>query len=162
MAEIFSQLETISFGASGNAKKYLGQGWDAAPVTDGTWTVAPVAQLAFQMAPSIGQLSLEIDAGPFVRLPALKKQTLTAYLNGIWIGHIEATNFAKLVFSFNSDILRNRGENVLSFVLPDATTASEAGSGSGTRPFGFFFRSNKIVPVSSHMRTISAPVRVAR
>ena len=162
MAEIFSQLETISFGPSGNAKKYLGQGWDATPATDGTWTVAPVAQLAFQMAPTIGQLSLEIDAGPFVRPPALRKQTLTAYLNGIWIGQIEATNFAKLVFSFNSDILRNRGENVLSFVLPDATTASDTGAGLGTRPFGFCFRSIKIVPVSSHMRTVSTSVRAVR
>ena len=162
MAEILSQLEAISFDSKGNAKKYLGQGWDSTPGTEGTWTVAPLAQLAFQMAPSIGQLTLEIDAGPYVRAPALKKQTLTAFLNGIWIGHIEATNFTKLSFAFNSDILRNRGENVLSFVLPDATTASEVGAGPGTRPFGFCFRSVRIVPVSNHMRTASGTARAMR
>ncbi|QGM92554.1 hypothetical protein F7D13_00100 [Methylocystis rosea] len=152
--------EAIKFGDGGNARKFMGRGWDSSSAPNGTYTVEHQAHLAFQLARSKQEMTLEIEALPFVHPPELKKQSLMVLLNGNMIGYLKAPALVKETIEFNSDVLRDGGDNLLSFIMPDAVSARELGIGDGIRPFGFCFHSVKFISSSPAAKSnyISSPV----
>lgn len=128
----------ISFGENGNYRRFTVRGWSDPDNPVRTWTEAYVAELEFKAGLFKRDPLLRVEAVPFLADPALRYQELSVFLNGLWLNYVRATNH----IVFDTRVPRpylNAQRNLLSFVIPRATSPKDEGWNEDERSLGFAF-----------------------
>jgi len=130
--------DPIRFGSGGNYGAFSPQGFAQDDNPTHTWNDGFVASITFQMAAPSAKFYLRIDADPFVVADKVPFQDLSIYLSGLWIGFTRANRGMNIAVAVDVEYLA-AGDNVLSFVMPNATRPREIAVGDDVRALGFAF-----------------------
>jgi hypothetical protein len=133
----------IQFGQDGNYFSFMPEGFGQEDSVGHTWNDGFVATLRFQTLGPSENLALNISAKPFI-IDSVPGQELFAYLNGLWIGFILARSETILSCRLGLKYI-GPGENIIAFVMPNAISPREIGTGSDVRRLAFAFREITLV-----------------
>jgi hypothetical protein len=143
-------LQRFSFGALGDVRPSLGEGWSA-PEAEFTWTNGPQARLRLPYEPGPGALMLEIAVNPMLVEPVLLVQRLILNVNGVQVG----SEAVALECSLGFDIpgIAHASAETLDILIecPDAVLPAALGSSSPDRRLlGFAVREIMLFRAPEH------------
>ena len=127
---------SIVFGAEGNARPYLRDGW-ANPEPNFVWTAGPVSRLEIPKPRGAREYLLRLSAGPFVMKERLPSQRLTLAVNGIVLGTAVATERAIIECNVPQAVLGGGDVAELTFTLPDAARPIDVTGADDQRTLAF-------------------------
>lgn len=128
--------DSIVFGRNGNYMSFQPEGFGSEDSSGYTWNDGYSASLKFQVVAPVDRISINVD--PYIA-ERVSSQDLFIYLNGLWIGFSRVRQADVLQCPIGPRYVVP-GQNVLAFVMPNATSPKEIGLGSDLRRLGFAFR----------------------
>ena len=128
--------EPITFGARGSAKTLSPEGFDFGDDVT-SWTVIQQCSLSVALPIPRQDITLEIDAFPFVT-DKIQAQQLFVYLNGLFVGFHTFTDRHTLKCPIARSAVSSRS-TVLSLVIPTAVSPNSLGLSSDLRKLGLAF-----------------------
>jgi hypothetical protein len=127
----------ISFGRDGDYISLCPDGF-AAPEGRYTWSTGVVSRLRFRAPPSHDDLEFELRLQPFVIAGRIPYQDFTIFLNGLWVDFRRLDRPAVLKSPLPRSYLSPE-ENLLSFLIPNATSPKDVGVNTDARLLGMAF-----------------------
>jgi hypothetical protein len=130
-------LQRLTFGANGDARPFLGEGWSIQE-DDFTWTDGPQSRIRVPITAGAGTLMLELAVNPMLLVPVLPRQRLIVTVNGIEVAREAVAGECSLGFDIPAEA--HAAADALDIVLdlPDAAVPSALGNANpDTRQLGF-------------------------
>jgi hypothetical protein len=140
---MLSHGDSIFFGRTGNYVSFRPEGFGPEDSSSHTWNDGYTASLQFQTAASVDRWNIDISIDPFIA-EQVPSQDLFVYLNGLWIGFSRLRHAAVLRCPVGQRQLA--GQNIISFVMPSATSPKDIGTGGDLRRLAFAFREISVSP----------------
>jgi hypothetical protein len=131
--------QPISFGADGNFRDYAQLGWSLDSDAGTTWTDGHVSNLRFRAPLTRQLLVLRFSALPFLVRSVVEEQEAMIFLNGQWLSYFRTARPVDHACDVERDLLSSRS-NVLSFVLPRATSPLQLGMSTDQRKLALAFK----------------------
>jgi hypothetical protein len=127
--------EPITFGRYGSAADLRTTGIDFTEEGPESWTQAPVAELDLQLPFARQDVTLQIEATPFIVPDVLPAQKTFIFLGGLFVGYFNLTGHAIRGFPVNRAAVSGRAVR-LTFVLPSATSPESLHMSEDQRELG--------------------------
>ena len=129
---------SIDFGASGNARTYIADGWSGQE-PEHRWTIGAASALTIATPFAIGDYEIRLDLKPCVFPPDAARQRLTVQANGVKLAEWELADRATLTCALPAAALRDGHPLELRFDHPDFVNPSALGRNADDRPLAFCF-----------------------
>jgi glycosyltransferase involved in cell wall biosynthesis len=128
----------IDFGIAGNYRDFNPVGFSINSDPRSTWTSSRVAELSFDSLDLAQNPRFEVEVSPFSASGLIPAQDCWVFVNGQFAAFQRIKEHTIFSFTVPLDIMRQQ-RNRLSFVLPNAATPSELGTGDDLRTLGLRF-----------------------
>jgi len=133
-----SIVHDVTFGADGNSRAYLGEGWSE-PETGFTWTSGSESRLQFPNPVAASIYTLELRVRPFVWQDRIPTQRMMLSINDIPISAIAVGHPGVLRASVPWTVIAAKSPVTLLLSLPDAARPSEIQGTEDRRRLAFAF-----------------------
>ena len=134
-----SYNEPITFGRNGTARDLSCTGIDFSEDGNQSWTSAPVAELDIQLPFARQDITLEINATPFLIDGHLTVQDVFVFTGGLFTGFAKLMGHNLLTFPLNRSTLSGRSTR-LALVIPTAVSPRSLGLSQDERELGIYLR----------------------
>lgn len=135
---------SIQFGKNGNYLAFDPEGFSNENAVGYTWNDGFTASLQFQTPAPIDAGVLSVTSNPFIT-DGLASQDLSVYLNGLWIGFGRMSQPTTISCTIGPRYIVP-GQNILAFVMPNATTPHSIGAGGDMRRLALAFQEIVLAP----------------
>jgi hypothetical protein len=130
-----SYNEVITFGRNGTAKSLNCSGIDFSEGEKESWTYAPVAEMDIQLPPARGEVTLHLEATPYVVPDHVAAQNVFIFLGGLFIGYCTFSDYDTKTFMVLRGAIAGR-PNRMSLVIPTAASPASLSSSEDMRALG--------------------------
>jgi hypothetical protein len=125
----------LSFGPDGNGGPFKGPGWST-PEPGHTWSDSPSANLAFQLEPSKGALTLRMRLTGLVKGPELPYQPVDVEANGTQIASWQVIADSDFTAVIPAELVQTGGILRIELRIPKCTSPKKLGLNSDERLLG--------------------------
>jgi hypothetical protein len=130
-----SYNEPITFGRQGTAKGMNCAGIDFSEEGSYSWTTSSVAELDIQLPLVRQEVTLQLDATPFIVQDAVAAQNMFIFMGGLFVGYRTVTAPEVVSILVNRSIIAGRLMR-LSLVIPTAVSPYTLGMSEDRRDLG--------------------------
>ncbi|MGE0682732.1 MAG: hypothetical protein AB7P69_17745 [Candidatus Binatia bacterium] len=127
--------EPITFGSQGAAKSLSSSGIDFSESGLQSWTIAPVAEIDLAFPFSRNDITMELEAIPFIVPETVPVQKAFIFAAGSFVGFLSITGHTTCTFSITRSMLSGRTVR-LSIVIPTAVSPSSIYMSDDQRELG--------------------------
>jgi len=132
--------EPITFGRNGTATTLNCEGIDFNDAGRESWTVLPVAEMDVQLPFARQDVSIELEASPFLVEGRVLFQNVFIFLGGLFVGFYVLRGHGLRSFPVNRSVVSGRSTR-LALVIPTAVSPNVLGLSEDQRELGMFLGS---------------------
>jgi hypothetical protein len=129
--------EPITFGRQGSASALNCEGIDFSESGSQSWTCAPVAELDVQLPFARQDVTVELDASPFLVPDFVSAQNVFIYLGGLFVGFYILRGHMIRSFPVNRSVVSGRATR-LALVIPTAISPNALHMSEDLRELGIY------------------------
>jgi hypothetical protein len=131
--------EPITFGRQGSAVNLNCEGVDFSDATQ-SWTFAPTAEMDVQLPFARQDVTVQLEASPFLVPDIISAQNVFIFLGGLFVGFYTLRGHAIRSFPVNRSVVSGRATR-LSLVIPTATSPKALQMSEDLRQLGIYLTS---------------------
>ena len=129
--------EPITFGRHGSAVELHCTGIDFSEDGTQSWTSAPVAEMDIQLPFARQDVTMRIEASPFLVAGQVAVQKVFIYLGGLFVGYYALRGHAERTFPVNRAVVSGRMSR-LALVIPTAASPLSMNMSEDLRELGIY------------------------
>jgi hypothetical protein len=130
----------IVFGADGNSRAYVGEGWSSPDDDHHTWSIDDRSVLTFAPLADAETYQLTLDVRPFAWPPALPSQSLAVTVNGEPVHVFDPIEAGVTACAVPGSLIRGRDSVTIMLEHPRAARPIDLDAGGDTRRLAIMFR----------------------
>lgn len=131
--------EPITFGRQGSAVNLNCEGLDFSDVSQ-SWTMAPVAELDVQLPFARQDVTVQLEASPFIVPDMVSVQNVFIFLGGLFVGFYVLSGHVIRSFPVNRSVVSGRATR-MSLVIPTAVSPNSLNMSEDLRQLGIYLTS---------------------